>query len=200
MLAGLVLAPAHDVSGSEPVSEGEVREPVGEKEKNSPPVDSTGGHSQFGADSSLEAMSVSTSMSMPSLEDLSHTSIAADVLPLQDPALRRLVAEAFRLSREGVVEREHTLRPAQSLLRSIVTGLGGAGGGGGEGSRASASAAPQGGASASATPQQSSTSTPPSSTSTPVSGAGGGVPPPLTGTPSSPVSGTAGDTISTASK
>ena len=67
-------------------------------------------------------------LSMPSLEEVSHNSTAAGLLTLQDPALTRLVAEAFRLTREGVVEREHTLRPAQSLLRSIAAGLGGAGG------------------------------------------------------------------------
>ena len=98
LLAGLVIAPAHDMSGSESVSGGEVGEQIGEKEKNTPPVDSVGGDSQLGADSSLEAMSVSTSMSMPSLEEVSHNSTAAGLLTLQDPALTRLVAEAFRLA------------------------------------------------------------------------------------------------------
>ena len=130
-------------------------------------------------------------MSIPSLESVTHDLSGNGAFTLQNPALTRLVVEAFRIGREGVIGSEHSILPAQSLLLSIANGLGSAGG---------ASATPIVGG-ASANPSVFATPTPPGSHSTPVSGGGSGggeAASPLDScTTSTPVSGVAGDTIST---
>ena len=181
-----------EIVGGEERSDNVVEE-RGEREKASRPLDDgAGADSRFGEeDSSMEAMSVSTSMSIPSLESVTHDLSGNGAFTLQNPALTRLVAEAFRIGREGVIGSEHSILPAKSLLLSIANGLGSAGG---------AYATPILGG-ASANPSVFATPTPPGSHSTPVSGGGSGggeAASPLDScTTSTPVSGVAGDTIST---
>ena len=184
------------VGGSQAVNSdaSEAVEVRGEKEKGSlcfgTPVRNEEGH----GDSSLEPMSLTSSGSMPALESVCHDSSGTPIFTLHDPAIARLVAEAYRLGQEGVGRGEPSLRPANSLLRSLATSLGGPIGGS-EG--------------ACANPTPFATPAPPASTSTPLSagGSGGsGGSPGAAATPSStppapsPASGVAGDTISTPSK
>ena len=177
--------------GGESVGGSEVR---GEKEKGSRSFDTPVRTEGSLGDSSLEPMSLTSSGSMPALESVCHDSSGTPIFTLHDPAIARLVAEAYRLGQEGVGREDPSLRPANSLLRSLATSLGG----------------PIGrseGACANPTPFA--TPAPPASTSTPLSaggsggsGGGSGAATPPSGTPpaQSPASGVAGDTISTPSK
>ena len=67
----------------------EISEPRGEKEKNTPPSNTPVRHEE----SSLGPMSVSSSGSMPPLESF----YGSPPFPLHDPAITRLLAEAYRL-------------------------------------------------------------------------------------------------------
>ena len=160
----------------------------GEPEKRTPQVDTPMRSEEVRDESSLGPMSLSSSGSMPPLE--SFTGSPTFITTLQDPAIARLVAEAFRLGQENMAGGEHSLRPANSLLRSLATSLGDVGSG-------------MGGACA--VPTTFTTPTPPASTSTPLSaggsGGGGAEAAQSTTSPlSASASGAAGDTISTASK